>query len=990
MRHLRPLLALALLVLAGRAGAQSLTDGGLVGTILDLEGRPISEATVTLERGGTAVRFATTDADGRVRFAPLAAGRYDLLAEQVGFQPVRTVAIVVLAGRESSVGVRLERRPPPIDAPVEVVWSGSASGGTRLVDGPELGSLDWRRDATDVTRGISSADLPRGGRPGLVGSAGGLLPGATRLVVDGVEELLLRHPGLPSEGATAPIFARDGIGTAEWLRDARDVEWRAAPGGLLAMQSARGGGATTVRPWLSYSGSSLGGAAADNPADSSTSSIQAGIAMGGPLKGDTANWFVRLDYQQLALPTADPFSETTTGEQRDALAAALEAVNAPGTLDPSLRPTVRRWEGLTGAGRFDWRFPSGSRLAVRLGVASWNEDAPIPGDAPQQGAGLRLEASDVSGMALFTTGSERLSSETRLAVRSSSRDWLGTGAPAVSLASEGFAFGGAATFPGTFTERLADLTETLLFQTGIHRIKVGGTLGRRAVNYDWLANGAGRADYGSLDGLSSGIGAWTIATASGAAPDISITELTAFAQDVLQVSPDLEVMVGLRYEAQSLPDDAIGFNEDWARVSGFRNNAALSNRSGAVGPRAGFTWNLGGEGRTIVRGTAGLIPGRYDVAALAEAARADGGVSVRRAVGDIGFPTAALGTARTLLTTFGPEVRQPRSFAASLGLSQAIAPGTTLHLSGGIRHADYLLRRSDLNRVGAPLATGADGRPIWGALEQFGGLVTALPGSNRRFDEFDHVFGLTSTGYADYQEVTAAIERRLDQGLTLLAEYTWSKTEDNLPGQRSADPADRLLPFDAPLDGAAWEEGISDLDVPHRLAVSAFWNSTGTTPLRLGVRWRMQSGLPFTPSFRAGVDVNGDGSGANDPIAPTAVAGVAGLLDGYGCASTTAGGFVTRNACREPSQRAFDVHAAVGLPIGGARRVMLTVDAFNLGARAMGVVDRAAALVDPEGTITTTATGRLALPLVANPGFGGLLSRRGDPRVVRIGLRVEN
>lgn len=67
----------------------------------------------------------------------------------------------------------------------------------------------------------------------------------------------------------------------------------------------------------------------------------------------------------------------------------------------------------------------------------------------------------------------------------------------------------------------------------------------------------------------------------------------------------------------------------------------------------------------------------------------------------------------------------------------------------------------------------------------------------------------------------------------------------------------------------------------------------------------------------------------------------------------------------------------------------LTVDAFNVMATETGVVDRAAVLVDPNGTFTVDASGNVTLPLVPNPNFGSLLSRRGEPRLVRIGLRLE-
>lgn len=57
------------------------------------------------------------------------------------------------------------------------------------------------------------------------------------------------------------------------------------------------------------------------------------------------------------------------------------------------------------------------------------------------------------------------------------------------------------------------------------------------------------------------------------------------------------------------------------------------------------------------------------------------------------------------------------------------------------------------------------------------------------------VSGLVADGYADYYEVTAALERRVTAGLTLIASYTFSKTEDNTPGLLSGDPADQLNPF---------------------------------------------------------------------------------------------------------------------------------------------------------------------------------------------------
>ncbi|MBP7621695.1 MAG: hypothetical protein KA745_12055, partial [Gemmatimonadales bacterium] len=143
------------------------------------------------------------------------------------------------------------------------------------------------------------------------------------------------------------------------------------------------------------------------------------------------------------------------------------------------------------------------------------------------------------------------------------------------------------------------------------------------------------------------------------------------------------------------------------------------------------------------------------------------------------------------------------------------------------------------------------------------------------------------------------------------------------------------------------------------------------------------------PGYRQGVDINGDGSGGNDPVALTgAPAGLAAVLANAHC-SSAGSGVAERNSCREDAVASLDLSLALRLGAGG-RRIALTLDAFNVVGSATGVVDRAALLVDPTGTITTSAAGRTVVPMVVNDNFGTLLSRRGEPRTLRIGLRVEN
>jgi hypothetical protein len=85
---------------------------------------------------------------------------------------------------------------------------------------------------------------------------------------------------------------------------------------------------------------------------------------------------------------------------------------------------------------------------------------------------------------------------------------------------------------------------------------------------------------------------------------------------------------------------------------------------------------------------------------------------------------------------------------------------------------------------------------------------------------------------------------------------------------------------------------------------------------------------------------------------------------------------------------ALDLSVAAGLSVGSAR-LAVTLEAFNVIATATGLVDRAAVLVDPSGIFAVDPAGSVTIPFLANPDFGTLLSRRTDPRMLRVGLRLE-
>jgi hypothetical protein len=271
-----------------------------------------------------------------------------------------------------------------------------------------------------------------------------------------------------------------------------------------------------------------------------------------------------------------------------------------------------------------------------------------------------------------------------------------------------------------------------------------------------------------------------------------------------------------------------------------------------------------------------------------------------------------------------------------LSVSRGLGGGALLQLVGSYRHTDFLLRRVDQNRVPTSIAETQEGRPVFGTLVKQGGMLSAEPGSNRRFSGFDQVSALVPNGFSDNYEVTVSLDRRVTRGLSFNRSYLLPHS-DNLVGALEPDPpiSSRRFPGDR---RNAWDEvartSTSRTGLPRR------WVSGGGAPVSVTARfrWRMGSVHPWLPS---GVDAKRRRPNDRLWIRVLQAERGAGEPELLRCA----GGGVRAERCREaslsPRSPAFSGLArAVGRP---PRRA--AVDAAMWCQT--GLVDRALVLVDP-------------------------------------------
>ncbi|MEO8636486.1 MAG: carboxypeptidase regulatory-like domain-containing protein [Gemmatimonadales bacterium] len=1003
-----------LLLLHHPLAAQSVTEGALVAEIILGVDAPVLDAIVSLEdESGATLSEAHSDLHGRISVPVLSPGRYSLRVEKSGFAPLRQRGIVVVTASLTTVRVRIVRRPPPITRIEEV-----AIADQRIVPlSPLLGGLGEagaspffapRTEFSEAGRNSVLAAAPRTQAWGFEDMMGGLPQSGTRLMVDGLPATWMRHPAVWPSSAGTPALPSYLMLPPQIVPHAVDVEWVGGNGGMVSAATRRGTSHFRFEPFVYVSGKP-GIRGAENPGDSSLTSVLAGTVISGTLVKDKAQFLAGFHYQELELPGGRPWEADSTpfGGASVGLSQGIAAVAADTfgrDVSGFTRPLLRSYRGGAGGVRIDYRLSPSHAFVLRSDMGRFRERNPELGRDILTSTGGSLESRDFTGslswVGLFTG---EIANELRFGYRSSRRDWDASSAlPTTYLPSLGAGIGISPAAPANFTRKVVDLSESVQFAVGRskqYRFKFGFNFSSSSWSQDYLYGSRGIFAFGTLDDFGAGSGSFYVAESPNTKAEFTTRDFIVFGQMVWQLRPSLTVLTGLRYDRQRFPQNStlpIPRNQQFGAAFGLPNNRVPDDRNN-VAPHLGVVWTSPGERPWTVSGGFGWHFGQLDPTRFAEAINASGQLRARRGLGNYtAWPalpdTAGAPDAGQVITLFDPNdnYKNPRTRKFDLQLDRALPSATNLRITGGYHHTDYLLRREDLNLLVSPAGRTQEGRPVFGVLAQRGGLVTTDPGSNRRIPGFDLVSGLVSTGFSDYYQAGLSFSRAPGSGIGFSAAYLWSRTRDNTPQSWTGDPADELSPFPTDPPGHEWVEGVSDYDLPHRASLLLSWKGAGHLPLTVATRYRYRSGFPYTPGFRAGVDVNADGSGRNDPaFVDAAISGMQALVNQNSCIKDQVGGFVDRNSCRAPGNHALDLNLALGLPVrslGG--RLELSADIFNLVSTSSGIVDHALVLIDPAGTLVTDGLGNVTLPLIANPRFGKLLSRRTEPRILRLGLRI--
>jgi hypothetical protein len=343
----------------------------------------------------------------------------------------------------------------------------------------------------------------------------------------------------------------------------------------------------------------------------------------------------------------------------------------------------------------------------------------------------------------------------------------------------------------------------------------------------------------------------------------------AFVQDDWQLTPDVKVLYGVRYDLYKAPDGL--------ENAPFEQNQSFNTDTNNFGPRAGVAWTVNPV--TVVRASTGVMYDQPILIAYENALQFSGSprtftVSVGpTAAGAPGFPGNLSNTPPGFalptqsIATIDPDFQIARTWQNSVQVERALGTDYAVTVGYVFSKIDDLPVVTDINLIN-PVSTLADGRPVYSS---------AVNANTRRDPRFNHIYSLQSIGSGHYNALSVSLSRRLARGTTFNLSYTVAKGEDNAPhsqhfpgtsGMGVVSDQFRTDPTDLDRD-----KGPNLLDIRHNFNGSVVFNprvDAGNPVLnailnenQLGILMQFNSGLPF--NVVSNLDLNGDGFGADRP-----------------------------------------------------------------------------------------------------------------------------
>jgi hypothetical protein len=341
-----------------------------------------------------------------------------------------------------------------------------------------------------------------------------------------------------------------------------------------------------------------------------------------------------------------------------------------------------------------------------------------------------------------------------------------------------------------------------------------------------------------------------------------------FAQDDWRVNQRLTLNLGIRW------DPYIPYYDREGRVVCFQPNttqksarypnapqgflygsdpgcptAGVNPNWGNVEPRIGFAYRLSQDGKTSIRGGAGIYYTPIQSGGSFNGYGNTAPFAGTFALQSVSFqdPYGSKGLANPFPSNFGPQVPGP-SFVFAPNNSIVNYFPLDYHIPQLIMWSLRVERQIGREWVASVAYIGNKGSALPISMQQnpaiyIPGASTVANTQQRRIYPIHSAITFTDPGgNSQYHAFQLNVEKRFSRGLTLLSNYTFSKTLDNVSGTN---------PFTR-----RFEHSLSQNDIPNNFKLSAVWQVPGPRTSRILSKlldgWSInpiltrQSGFPFT------------------------------------------------------------------------------------------------------------------------------------------------
>ena len=940
-------LVLAALVLSAPVFAQSAATGSIEGVVTDTSGGLLPGATVIVRNINTNIqRQAVTDDGGRYRATALQPGVYEVAVTMAGFQALPIERVPVLVGQTQSIDVRM--RPAGVTETVTVT--------------AESPMLDTQRtDVSNVVGEKAIENLPINGRRwenfvllgpavtndgtfGLVSYRGisGLYNNNT---VDGADNNQAFFSEARGRTRTSYSISQAAIKEFQVGISNFSAEFGRAAGGTVNAITKSGTNSYRGEAFYFLRDDKFQSQDPFTPFKPDERRQQFGVSTGGPIQRDKAFYFVSFDQQLRDFPYFVRPGQTTF------ITGACPSVGCPATLafyNGLSQFYPREGNNKIFLGKVDYAVNDRNNVTLQYNMHRWDspngvQTQPVTAVAPSAN-GKDIVKTDFALATINSVLSARWLNEIRLQVGRDFESQVPNSVGPGTTVTGGIDIGMPNFLPRPKypDERRFQFIDNVTWYAGAHSLKTGVDINYVRESLINLFQGGGIYAYPNIGAiaLDCPVGAsGCTPTLAGAITDLrhytsynqafdlrgagfagdvffTTTDYNWFLQDTWRVSNQLTLNLGLRYEYQKFPQP----NETEVKGVKFTGNPAypattrFHQDKNNLGPRVGFSYDINGAHKTVLRGGWGIYYGRSSNSVISSSLTNNAvtfasynfnptspGAPQYPAV----FTAPPSVAARPSIQYLSETIERPEINMVELTIDRAIGSNVTVSASYLYSGGKHLPTFVDTNL-----------NPSSSTVEYFVGTTSrgifpfyrgVRPDLN-----INNAIRVSDIVESTYNAMVLQANKRFSNGLLFSANYTLSKSEDT--GQNSTTFISNFATMVDPFNNEG-ERGPSSFDRRHRGVVSFHYAPGFLYGFQVGGTGTFESGLPLNPTISGGV------------VAATGATSTA-TTNGSGAANRAP--FETRNGFRQTGRKTIDMRLSKAFNLGGRRQILALWEAFNV------------------------------------------------------------